>query len=520
MSSTALHSLCQSLEMSCGISQTGTEDGEHYWLSLDQLPQKGFDTLNVDLLERLAEDFGESIDFQAGPKSTRPLLEEGTISSTADRDIRDLKSEGSIRTFKIEIDKKLLAEHRGLNGHGVRPVVYLFEEKLGRLLKSSLLTIDERLFEHHEERILVHPLDSDICCSGPMLSIVGPSYLEEVRSETVKTGRRMRERIEKYRTAIRQELNWTGFDLTCLTPLHLMLSRKDHEVEDQQGIATVLRRHLFDLCILFTADRCETTEDGHLQATFAGPDRTVEVALGSSRPIRSSGGELVRFARWPYLSEGGDRLAIFRDVVVRKLDGEDSSENYQQLDRRLDEILSSAAWHLRIFIEELIDEHFRQVRDAADYVATVVRDISERVNTLTSKLTTNLLATLGVVALSILPTLLRQGTVPEDVVTGALCVYATYLLLIPGLYQMSGLAHSQKLLTNEVENRKERLASRLGKQKIEEIMSPLKDRKKQFWIWFVITAVLYVSTAVLIYYVSPSPLDALTNVSARFTSLF
>jgi len=132
---------------------------------------------------------------------------------------------------------------------------------------------------------------------------------------------------------------------------------------------------------------------------------------------------------------------------------------------------------------------------------------------LTSRLTTNLLATLGVVALSVLPALLKQGALPDEVVTGALRIYATYLLLIPGLYEMSGFAHSQRLLISEAEKRREQLASRLGEQKIEEVMSPLKKRKHQFWIWFAVTAILYASAAALIYYMSPSLLNALKSVA-------
>lgn len=412
MAATALHNLRRSLEEDRGIPVGVTEGCEYFRLSLERrLPQEHFDVLDADLLDELKEDFGQSIEFQVGPSTTASLLKEGTVSDTADDDIQRIKGNDAIRRFSIKVDKALLAAHLGIDDQCFRPVVYLFEEKLCELLSKRLRVLDRELFETPFEKILICALDSRVCCTGPMVSITGPDDLQEVQSQIAEVGERMHRRVESYQTAKHQELNWTGFDLECLTPLHLMVSPDGHAKELREDMATALRRHLFHLCVLFTADRCEPMkEDEQIQATFAGPERTVGVALHPQGQISASDNELVRLARWPYMGEeSGDRLAIVRDVIVRELDGESDRENYQQLDERLDKILSSATWHLRVFVKELIDEHFSQVRNATDYVATVVRDISERVNLLTSRLTTNLLATLGVVVLSVLPALLNRA---------------------------------------------------------------------------------------------------------------
>ena len=506
MGSTALHNLCQSLSKTCGIFETGREDCESFRLSLDQLPPKGFAVLNVDLLNRLAEDFGKSIDFQVGPSSTRPLLKAGTVSDTAAKDIRDLKSGGVIREFRIEINKELLSTHLGFDDQNFRPVIYLFEEKLNKLLSRDLQTIDNRLFENYDEKVLVYAFDGSTCCTGPVLSITNPDHLEEVQSEIAKTGGRVGERIERYRAGVRENLNWTGFDLNCLTPLHLMMASSDGgETKSHEGIAANLQRHLFHLCILFTADRCELlNQHGSIRATFTAPSGRVDLRLQTKKNVNATDGELARLALWPYMGGGENRLTLLRNVVVRELDGESETENYWQFDKRVGEILSSASWHHRVFLNGQIDQHFEQVRNVTDYVATVTEDISKRVESLTSELTRNLLATLGVIILSALPVLFKQNTVPDRVIVYALRGCATYLLFVPCLYKMGSTLHSQLLLTSEVRNRKRRFGSRLGSQTIEDLMSPFESRKTQFYVWFGITVALYLITSIGVWITSPA----------------
>lgn len=121
---------------------------------------------------------------------------------------------------------------------------------------------------------------------------------------------------------------------------------------------------------------------------------------------------------------------------------------------------------------------------------------------MTSGLVNTLLATLGLVLVTILGSVFKQDDPPINLIEIGLTVYALYIFALPGLYRMSNTLHSYILLMGELSDRKDEFIARLGFEKVTEKMSSIKLRKRQFWIWFVVTSLLYVATSLALLWLS------------------
>jgi len=285
-----------------------------------------------------------------------------------------------------------------------------------------------------------------------------------------------------------------------VTPLHFMCRPTADQSEPVDSrLEICIRRMLFHSSLLYTADRTERRDDV-LTSTFTGSEGTAEVHL--SPDLNGLGdGDLVRFARWPYMSMADDRLNVLRTVMVRELRGRAES-NYETLTAKLRKILEEARWHYRLFINERIDDHFRQIKEVSDYISSTTRRINNWVESMTSNLVNTLLATLGLVLVTILGSLFKQDDPPINLIEIGLTVYALYILVLPDLYRVSNTLHSYILLMAELSGRKNEFIARLGFEKVTEKMNSIRLRKWQFWIWFVVTFLLYVATSVALLWLS------------------
>jgi len=145
-----------------------------------------------------------------------------------------------------------------------------------------------------------------------------------------------------------------------------------------------------------------------------------------------------------------------------------------------------------------IDKHFEQVQKAVDYVAEVAKEVSQALDSVAKTLTDALLATIGVIVLTLLASLVKNETQGIIFKIG-MQAYAIYLLLFQGFYRMGSIGHSYVLLRRETDERLATYARRLGKEKVDGLAAPLKRRKEQFLLWFWLTTVVYVVIIVLIW---------------------
>lgn len=455
--------------------------------------------INNDILGDLCNTFGESITVNIGHKTKPSILEGGEVYEDHEDVLKKCIDNERDTKIQIEVSKDRLASCLGVNSDHYRTVIYLFVDRALKAI-NELSSFEENIFPDQHRPALFIIFESNASHIGPLLNIADFHTIPYVKPEVEKLSRRMRSRIDQYRDRLGTGLNWTGFDLDVVTPLHFMCRpTTDSTGPMDSELESVFRRMLFHSSLLYTADRTEFRDDA-FAATFAGSEGTAEVHLGPELDDLSDG-DLVRFARWPYMSMADDRLNVLRTVMVRELRGRAGS-NYEYLTAHLRKILEEARWHYRLFINRKIEDHFSQVKEVSDYISNTTRRINNWVESMTSNLVNTLLATLGLVLITLLGSLFKQDDPSTNLVEIGLIVYAIYILALPGLYKMSNVLHSYSLLIGELGDRREEFIARLGFDKVTEKMSSIRLRKRQFWIWFGITSFLYVAISIALFWLS------------------
>lgn len=476
------------------FKETGTECNLIQDLRAGSLKQ-----LRDQDIEDLIDAFGESltmwIGLAGGPRSLE--IERGQIrGSLATALKRIARSEDSLELhIDLRIDKASILEGYDLAGIPCHTLFYIFAGNLIQMLKSPLPGLDSELFASEYMPTVMVVSDAELHYAGHLLTIVGPTNVEQIRAKASPLSASVRSRIDRYRTSTRAQLSWQGFQFKHLTPLHFLcegLGQNNAELD------SILADHTLHLGILYTANRSAYDGAG-FAATYAGSEEIAELSLLSGLPIPARENLLPRLALWPHGGgeRGTNRLTFFQNAVARELEGDSPPDNYRIFVQRLRSLLGEARWHHRVFVDGEIDKHFEQVEKVTDYVAGVTKEVSQAIDALTKGLTEALLGAVGVVVLTMLATLLK-GDVQEFIVQLALWVYAAYLLLIQGAYRMGSIAHSYSLLRSETDKRLAAYRDQLGKDRVEAVASPLDRRKQQFWRWFVATAVIYLVVIVLL----------------------
>ena len=455
--------------------------------------------INDDLLDDLCKTFGGSITFNIGYRTDPPLLENSEVNKDYEDVLKKWISKEKNTQIQIEVIKDHLVSHLGIGSDNYRTVIYLFADRALKAI-NELSLFEEKIFPNQYRPALLVIFGSNASHFGPLLNIADLHTIADVEPQVEKLSRRMRSRIDQYRDRLGTQLNWTGFDLDVVTPLHFMCrSTADPTGPVDSELENVIRRMLFHSSLLYTADRTEFRDDA-FTATFAGSEGTAEVHLDPELDDLSDG-DSVRFARWPYMSMADDRLNVLRTVMVREIRGRAGS-NYEYLTAHLRKILQEARWHYRLFINRKIEDHFGQVKEVSDYISNTTRRINNWVESMTSNLVNTLLATLGLVLITLLGSLFKQDDPSTNLVEIGLIVYAIYILALPGLYRMLNVLHSYSLLMGELDDRRKEFVARIGFEKVTEKMSSVRLRKRQFWIWFGITSLLYVATSIALFWLS------------------
>ncbi len=500
MSTTKLHFLKDLIRQDAGDNHDVNEmERLDLFRLTSQVSNEVLNQIDRGLLDDLRNTFGESITVDIGYETDSPLIQDSDLHEDYENILRKYVEHQRDTDIRIEVNKDRLSSHLGVDSGNYRTVIYLF---VNRALKAvdQLFSFKEKLFPEQYRSTLLIVFGSNASHVGPLLNVADLDTISDVEPEVEAPSRRTISRIDQYRERVGTELNWTSFDLDVITPLHFMCRPTADPPEPVDArLESCLRRMLFHSSLLYTADRTES-RDNTLAVTFAGSEGTAEAHLGPDLDGLSDS-DLVRFARWPYMSIADDRLNVLRTVMVRELRGMAKS-NYDTLTTKLRKILEEARWHYRLFIDERIEDHFRQIKEVSDYISSTTRRINNWVESMTSNLVNTLLATLGLVLITILGSVFKQNNPPIKLIEIGLTVYAIYIFALPGLYRMSNTLHSYILLMGELSDRKNEFIARLGFEKVTEKMSSIRLRKWQFWVWFVVTSLLYVATSMALLWLS------------------
>jgi len=356
-------------------------------------------------------------------------------------------------------------------------------------LDVALLDLDKHTFEGRYKRTVILLLEDDFYYKGEFLVVVSSDHLPKIAESLEPISSSLQRRVDRYHQIAFDNLNWVGFQFKHLTPLHFLCVEQNEIAKD---LSSILRRHLFQVAILYTATR-SVHQAGSFLVDYASSEQTITLAFTPDPIPESKSDALLRFVLWPYASAKTDRLTIFQAVAARELQTLDHEENYRSFVRQIDHILHEARWNHRVYITGEINKHFEQVQNVASYVSDVAEEISDAVDAITIGLTETLLATIGVVITSFLAALIK-GETSGFLFKFSMQVYTVYIGF-QLVYRMGGILYSHCVLNADSREQLQTYENVLGKGKVAELTSPVRRHNLQFYIWFGITILIYIALA-------------------------
>jgi hypothetical protein len=237
--------------------------------------------LTLEQLRPLAEAYGDALRcrFLLG---AMPALEVGPDLDVTDLDeFRAITEDSPTVVFDFALDKRRLLQN-WLDDlpDRCRPFLYLFPGALERLLKiplGRLRDLEKLLWAADPaQKVLILVPGHDIWLDGPYLALVGGERVAQWRQVLSQEDQGLTDDanedddgdplrfIVKARASM---LKWDQPWVDNLTPLHLKLEGEGGP--DGVPIATLLKQHLVNLVMLYTADR-SLEREGELLATYVG----------------------------------------------------------------------------------------------------------------------------------------------------------------------------------------------------------------------------------------------------------
>lgn len=496
MFATTLRSFCSKLN----IEETDMKRAEslHDFRMLLNLDAGQLRAANQQDYDVLSQTFGSALTIRvARGEVSLFVIDRGVIDNASlQSGLQRLQALSNTITLKFElsINKQSLFETLGTDTDRCYPILYFFKDGFLDLLLSDLVSHDRNLFASTTKPTLVIISEEDLHFSGRLLTIINEKHAEEYRKNVLAVEKRTIENVSRFMDIVDENLNWSGFKFSNITPFHYLGTWKSRPSPD---IEKYLKRAVLHLAILYTANR-SNYDNGSFQAAYNNSERTSTMRLGDELLQEDHTSALTRLVLWPSSGKNNDHLTLLQNIVARELDSENSAENYRKFVLRLPNILGDARWHHRVFINGKVDRHFEELQKVADFADQMSRQVSESIETLTKNFTDTLLTTSGAIIIAFLATLIENKT-QSAVFTVSIQIYAVYVLLM-AIYRMASIYHSYRITESETSARLEVFSDKLGREKTAASERQVTRRKRQFTTWFWITVGTYLLLTIILWF--------------------
>lgn len=365
--------------------------------------------------------------------------------------------------------------------------LYLSPNALEHFLNNDLSKLESRLWgpEASSNKVIILVPCHDIFLDGEYLAIVGGEYSEDW-GKVVPSERRDNKHLKYMYNTCREALRWQEPWLKYLTPLHL---RIDTRSIIGDPISKVLRIHLINSIILYTADKTIIRDDGRYVATYTSSNQSIEVVLADTRNYTGDAyygvGCLFQMLVWIYDPHWStDRIPFAQISIVQSLYAADPKIRYDLLVHNAPNIFNGVQWHWKAFIEEKIDDYMSQVKDLEDYVTKTAQAFADQVSSIIKNLSDTMLAAIGALLGSFIAALFQSNFNATVFMIGML-IYAVYVLIFPLGYNMLSQRQRYLYLVKDFENHRHRFEGQLYPKKVDEIIgSQIKDSRMLFDSWF------------------------------------
>lgn len=435
-------------------------------------------TLPSNTIQNIVKTFGESLELSIGFEDVKPFIEikPGQENANIENGLNQIKNLSDSTELKLEmqIDKSVILRSIEPEISNCNGFLYLFHSNLVNDLSSPLPNLDKNLFPNKDKSTIIIVCDANVLCSGKLIAIVGGKYIEQLDKYIPKPSNRVMQRIDYFRTIGLENLNWVGFHLKNLTPVHLICDF----TQGPDALQKILIQKLLEILIVFSANRT-IIENDKILAVYASTEQTMRLVTSNTNLAFGRRGEIVRLITWIETSQKEDKLIIFQNTVAREITGEDQIQNYKDYVDKLSHLLREARWNYRVYLDNKITKHFEKTEAVNEKVNSMSTKLSESIDTLTKGFVDTLLASIGVVILTLIASLAESKTLGVIFTIGML-LYAGYLFLFQVLYRVGTLVDSTNLTIEEGEKQLVPYRTALGAKKVDEMTVFLNKRKHYF----------------------------------------
>jgi hypothetical protein len=206
---------------------------------------------------------------------------------------------------------------------------------------------------------------------------------------------------------------------------------------------------------------------------------------------------LLRLFVWAYSDRSADKLPFARSVTTTYL-SEDRAENFKVLAECAQRIWDSTRANYATYVRGFVTRHFDKLKEVDEYVRQTGYRMSEQISGLVGNLTTNMLATVGVIVGGFLAYALDKKATPSLLSLG-LKIYGAYIALFPLAYFLVFHSLADYLIT--IRDFKRRMGDFELNLHLPGLSSKafdlVKFRRIHFWSALAISCAIYACLALL-----------------------
>ncbi len=371
-------------------------------------------------------------------------------------------------TLMFTLDKDRLARTRYQVPTGCRAILYLYPEALGRLLRSSLSMIEDRLWGSHagQKPVVIVP-SQPMFLDGLGIAVVGGSGIQRL-GEIAPIDAAEVDRLGRIRATAAEVLHWRRAWVRILTVPHL-----DVYGDDESGaVSAALWQQNARLLGLYTADKSTDSDHGIL-CSLSSPEYSVDLVVPDPAAVGSVPAEVQSGIRrvfdWVYEDPTSTkRLSIAQLVFSRHLHFVSLEERFPHLLKVCSTARDELIWTEKAVMSDALRSYAADVRSLEDYVDRTVQVFAEQVSAVVKSLTDTMLAGLGTILVGLLATIIKEGG--SLVLGAALLAYGFYVAIFQVAYSLGNQEERERVIAQDFEYRRERFKERIYGESVDSIV--------------------------------------------------
>jgi hypothetical protein len=500
-----------------------SKKGISFSLDLDYITIK---QIEFQPIKDILEHFGNSvsIDISIGSLIIYSNKKNSNISTGRfNQIIKEIAPDATV-TLKFEINKYNYVKkyYAKILSPRDKTLVIYFVENLENLLKDrDIKVIQENIwdckpknswdevekadaFERISKKVIVIVPDADLYCKcSDFLLIIGGKYLTVQQfKKTEHTNLSVKNNCRSIYDTCQENLKWQLNKHILITPWHFHVSEYGSE---SSGLVHLLRQHFFNLFILYTADRTVFSKRidsiNNYRAIYCGSNQQADFILrdpwqeGQLSITDENAGHLLQIINFVYENKktASDKIIISQLVIMDHIIGMNNIAKVGRIIEYSASILEKVKWQWKMLAEGKIRQNWKQIQEIETDIHNIIRNFSDQISTLVSKLVevvwSGIIVTLGSFLAAIF-----SSDFNTTIIRVGLLTYAIYLLVFP--LTLSMLNHWQVYQTTirQFESQRKEFQKSLPLLIVDKLVTESEyDRnRKGFISWFIALIIIYI----------------------------